>query len=383
MRKRGLTGDFWPSRKQELLLRAALLDEEPALAAWRELRPTLDIDRLEEGSFALLPLVYRRLQAAGVEDPSLGKLRGIYRHTWSRNQLALDRLKGVLRYLERAGVEAIPVRGASTLLRYYPEIGLRPMTEFELLVRERDAGEALRLLGRVGWSPADSARRLEASGWPALRLRGADGHTFVLHWRLLPEFDSPAAENGTEELFEAGFGLEAYGVGTRTLSPADELLHSSLTGARSAPFTNIQWIADSSTIVAATPDLDWGRLVEQANRRRAGLRMRDALTYLAGPLDVPVPNEVLRSLPAEQPTKRDVVAHKIGATGGKVAGEMPRALAQYIRSTTGRGALRTTAGVPRFLRDSWNLNHYWEMPLFAVRKGVSRLAARRRHASSA
>jgi Uncharacterised nucleotidyltransferase len=371
MRRRGLTGDFWPTREQEFLLRAALLEQEPALEAWQEVRPRLDIERLEEGSFALLPLIFRRLTEADVEDVSLGKLRGIYRHTWSRNQLALEELKVLLRVLRDGGLEAAPLRGAAVLLGYYPERGLRPVNELELFVPEGDAKKALRGLTAAGWTP----RRPTAEDWPAVRLFSS-GRTLVVHWRLLPEFDPEGRWNG--DFWSATRQFELDEVSTRMLAPADEFLHSTLTGARSAPFTTFQWIADARMILQAEPQFDWDRVVEQAAKRRAWLTLRDALTYLSNSLDTPIPAHVFDELDAAGPTRRDVVAHKTGAWGGKVAGELPRALAQYLRSTAGDGALRTVAGAPAFLRDTWKLDHTCQVPLLAAKKGFSRLAARGR-----
>ena len=60
---------FWPSQAQRQLLAVALGTGEEALAAWQALRPTLDLDNLEPGSFTLLPLVYRTLAECGNDDP--------------------------------------------------------------------------------------------------------------------------------------------------------------------------------------------------------------------------------------------------------------------------------------------------------------------------
>jgi hypothetical protein len=160
VRKRGLTGSFWPSKHQELLLKAALLDPEEAIPAWRSARATLDIDRLEPGSYSLMPLVYRSLRAANVDEPLMPRLKGIYRHTWSKNQLLGEDAAAALAALARAGVDALAIGGLSRL-RFYPELGLRTMTECEVLCRPDDVERALRALG---WAAGESV--------PARVLRG-------------------------------------------------------------------------------------------------------------------------------------------------------------------------------------------------------------------
>jgi hypothetical protein len=54
-----------------------------------------------------------------------------------------------------------------------------------------------------------------------------------------------------------------------------------------APEAAIRWIADAVTILSKG-DVDWGRVVDQAIRRRFVLRMSDALGYLRAVMAAPV-----------------------------------------------------------------------------------------------
>ena len=87
MSGRRLQGAFWPSRRERLVLVTALGEPDRALAAWQELRRDFDLQTTEDLAFAALPLVYRRLRAAGIDDPDLARLKGIYRSAWARNTL--------------------------------------------------------------------------------------------------------------------------------------------------------------------------------------------------------------------------------------------------------------------------------------------------------
>src|SRR2546430_1460846 len=69
-----LPGSFWPSERQKLLLRAALVGGDEGADAWRRLRPTFRLDDLDSASTALLPLLYRGVfrgvpEAAGGAEP--------------------------------------------------------------------------------------------------------------------------------------------------------------------------------------------------------------------------------------------------------------------------------------------------------------------------
>ena len=78
-------GGAWPSENQELLLRAGLLRGAEATDAWQRWQIANDINKIDQGSFRLLPLVYRNLSANSVNYPLTGRLKGIYRFTLYRN----------------------------------------------------------------------------------------------------------------------------------------------------------------------------------------------------------------------------------------------------------------------------------------------------------
>ena len=361
MRKRGLTGSFWPTPGQEDLLRAALLPEKQAVAAWGRARVGIDIDRLERGSYSLMPLVYRRLSEAGVDEPLLPRLKGIYRHTWSKNQVLLENLRVVTEKLREEGVEVLIVGGAARL-PYYDEVGVRTISEFELLVREVDLERALRA---AGWKGAPVPERV-ARGRSTVRVEGQEHTAFGLHWRFLPEF--PSADD--DLVWQAAAQTALEGIEGLVLDPADELLATCAGGARTALWANVQWIADAVVIIRSGR-LDWERLEGMALARRAALRMREALGYVGDLLQAPVPEEVCSALAAVPVTPRDRVAHRVSGSGGSALGELPGTLARYIRS--GEGVL----ALPRFLRDTWNVDRGWQLPVVAARKGAATIAARR------
>lgn len=76
MRITDSTGGCWPTPLQELLLKATLLKTNVALEAWEEWHGQEGLERLDNGSYRLLPLTYRNLQSLGYQDAVLMKLKG-------------------------------------------------------------------------------------------------------------------------------------------------------------------------------------------------------------------------------------------------------------------------------------------------------------------
>ena len=74
------------------MLRAALLQGEPALAAWNEWRRSVNLDVIDYGSHRMVPQLYRNLQRHTVKDPLMDRLKGVYRYYLYKNELLMNRM---------------------------------------------------------------------------------------------------------------------------------------------------------------------------------------------------------------------------------------------------------------------------------------------------
>jgi hypothetical protein len=375
----GLVGSFWPSSQQELLLRAALLDQERSVQAWQMLKPTLDIQRLERGSVVLLPLLYEKLQERGSTEAFVPRLKGVYRQVWYRNQLGLDALHDLLSSLGDAGVPGIVLGEGALIARYYGRLGVRPLDRPSVLVRPDRAAAALDALARSGWdaSPRGSERWREVE-----RPRAGKRRSCAVYWRALGELELSTDPDGAR-FWDAACPTEVRGVQTSTLDTTHELLWTCLAGARTGSTSRVQWVADAFTILqVAGSDVDWQKLVTEAVALRSALRLRDALAYLTAALDAPVPEAAVRELEATPSSRREQLAHRIAGHGGTLLGNLPATVAVHIVATRDENLMRTALTLPRALRREWGLDHVGQLPAAAARRGAAVVAAARarRHA---
>lgn len=375
----GLVGSFWPSAQQELLLRAALLDQERSVQAWQMLKPSLDIQRLERGSVVLLPLLYEKLQERGSTEAFVPRLKGVYRQVWYRNQLGLDALQDLLSSLRDAGVQAIVVGEGALIARYYRRLGVRPLDRPSVLVRPDRAAAALDALAQSGWdaSPRGSGRWRQVERVLAERRRSC-----AVHWRALSELELSTDLDGGR-FWDAACATEVRGVQTSTLDTTHEFLWTCIAGARTGSASRVQWVADAFTILqVAGSDVDWQKLVAEAVALRSALRLRDALAYLAAALDAPVPEAALRELEETPSTGRERLAHRIAGHGGTRLGNLPATVAGHVVATRDESLLRAALTLPQALRREWGLDHVGQLPAAAARRGAAVVAAARarRHA---
>jgi hypothetical protein len=383
MRRRDSGSSFWPSEQQTQLLRAALLDDDQAAGAWNGLRRDLDLDHLADGSYPIMPLIAARLPIIGPNDSLAARINGMRRHSWYRNQLALDRLASVLRTLQQVGIETMTMKGAAVATRYYSHLALRPVPELDVMVRARGASAALSALAAAGWAcrsrgPAVVLRR------GAVRLEDGDGRGCWLHWQVPPELLlAGEPTSSAEDFWDGAVTLQIDDVATRALNPTDELLQVCTAGATVDPGAHIQWVADAFMILrSAGAELEWARLVDQARRRRNALLLYDTLTYLSEALDAVIPSQILAQLDALPVMRRDAFLYRAPAWRSGPLGSLPTTMALYARQSEGEGAIATALGIPRFLRDTWELEHLWEVPFSAARKGLRRANLQRGTAGS-
>ena len=144
-------GGCWPTPFQELLLKATLLKTDAALRAWQEWFEQDGLDRLDNGSYRLLPMTYRNLQRLGYDDPVMMRLKGVSRRAWCENHMVFRRMAPVLAALHGAGISTLILKGAALTLLHYRDFGLRPMQDLDILVPEERALDSISLLEGQGW----------------------------------------------------------------------------------------------------------------------------------------------------------------------------------------------------------------------------------------
>jgi hypothetical protein len=351
------------------VLLTALAEPGRALAAWQELRPELDLQTIEDSVFAALPLVYRRLDGAGLDDPDLLRLKGIYRNTWTRNALLVERLRATAESFRAADVPMLLVGTLGAALRYYDSLGLRPTGYLELLVSEDDLTRGVRALGSAGWSTRGASRRRPAAPLP---LVDGEGRLCLLRTGLAPDFAAPSREPAEAPFWDAAADVESTGLRVRALSPGDDLLATIVMGARANPFRSVQWLVDAAMILRAPEQIDWDRLCRTGIERGQGLRLRDALGYLQQLLGSAPPTAVQESLDRRKPSARERLTY--ACTARAFPGLEP--LGEHLGATSGRSAWATAGTLPGFFRNRWDLEHTWQVPVDGGRRVVRRVLRR-------
>ena len=351
-------GASWPTSFQERLLVAALASPEEAATAWSGMPPEFSLDVLEPGSFELLPLVYRNLSEVGSDDARLPRLKGIYRRSWVKNNLLLERVREIAAVFAEADLPALFLEGPTFANRYYPDLGLRPTSTIHLLVHPSDGLRAVSRLGRVRWTA-----RAESSVYPGWRILFDDGGNICV-LRTSLAFDFVDAD---ESIWSAAGEAEGGEARVHMPNPTDALLSVLVSGARLSPSPRTQWIADAAMLLRVQ-EIDWERLCALGVAGGQTSRLRATLGYLRRLPIGPIPAEVFELLVRAQPLRRERLVYRL------VSGAPPRlagsaeVLAEHLVATRDESALRTMASLAGRLRERWGLKHSWQIPAAATRR---------------
>jgi hypothetical protein len=364
-----LSGSFWPTSTQEALLRLVLGERDQVGPRWRSLQP-LDIDTLDVGTFCILPLVYRRLSVAEVADPRVPRLAGTYRNTWYRNQLRLERLSRLVEVLRPRGIEPIVFGDASLAVVTYPQLGLRPIPQIDVMGRPSEVPLTRDAAVEAGWQPAGGGADYD-------RFIAEEGMMLVVHAGV-PRYIAGAigADMAFERLVARAQERRLGDVNVLTLDPADELLFACGLGAR-ATVPSIQWLLDAYHLLVSRKPLDTPHLLERARELRLVLPLRETLAYLDDVSELLSIEDLRAALDAEPASRSDVLGYRLaGAAIGRLGG-LPHTLALHLRTTADDSVVDTIGSLPRHLRAAWGVDRAASLPVVALKKTISRIVRRR------
>lgn len=295
----------------------------------------------------LAPLLSHRLRTLGLDSalpaPDAGRLREGYLSCAMRNVRLSHQLALLLGEMAAADLDVILLKGMHLAETVYGNIALRPMIDFDLLVRREDLARAVDLLRGMGydtenpfWVEAECEVNadmpgFQREGWPLLEL----------HWTI-ERPTSPFAID-VDGLWDRAQPATVAGAQTRVLCPEDLLLHLCLHTCFHHRFDmRLRPIIDvAQTLAHYGERLDWpvvrARAEEWGASKCLGLTLHFAQKLLAAA----VPQEHLAALQPEglDPAVEAWAEREILGAGRMAGVPMTENIARVWHGTGLRGRL--------------------------------------------
>jgi hypothetical protein len=290
--------DFGIGSQQVLLLEAAL-GQDKAMAAealdrwWAGIA---DFDDVRGTDANLFPQVYWNL-GSRIRDTTLrARLKGTARHHWVRNQYLATNGGQLLDVLGQAGIPVLLLKGAAIASTMDDDLGLRTMSDCDLLVPRSRAVEVIDILARSDLLEPGriDPRDLDVVHGVTLAMRKNQHANFDLHWR-------PLRSVGAVELAEEMFAnaRPATFAGRSCLAPCPEHLvfHAIAHGFDWSPYPRYDWLIDVIKVLRRSAGgFDWDELAATALRYRFACMVGAALEEARDEARIDIPDAILRRL---------------------------------------------------------------------------------------
>lgn len=286
----------FPLRDEELLLQAALLSNQEAIDAWEQWKTTIDINDINAASQKLLPLLYLNLKKHGISDPSMDKMKGIYRYLWVKNTSSFQGYVPFFQELNRRNIPFLFLKGGALLFHVYSDFGLRGMQDIDVLIEEEHIEKAHQILIQLDIPCKFLKFRAVRRITPTLRSI-IKGITFVnkehfeldLHWRVLIN----GGKDITESLWEKSSLVQMNGISFHLPRPEILFFHICQHGIEYNSEPTFRWIADALLLLRKTPNFCWDTLQTYARHYDENHSMENILFYLKEVfhIDCPLPVE--------------------------------------------------------------------------------------------
>jgi hypothetical protein len=215
------------------------------------------------------PLVYTHLKAADALTPSqtMREIKALFLRHRHANAVRGEALAEILDAFQSEEIESLFLKGAALAYLVYPQPGLRPMRDMDILVKKTDIQSALSSLEELGYSTeawAENNIPQDHHHIPGVA-RKAGGLTLSveIHHDLFPETRYYKSRQ-FDDLIDSAIPFQVHGVSALTLGYEDMLYHV-YRHACGPPLLasplRFVWVADIVSLVEKFSDeIDWEKL---------------------------------------------------------------------------------------------------------------------------
>lgn len=356
--------------QHRLLLRASLLDKDSAVAAFETWHEKADwAGDFDADTFQLLPQLYANLDRCGYDAPVMGRLRGIYRNTWYRNQQLLAVLQNLIKRLERSDIPTMLLGDAALMHGYCISPGTRNLGTLDILIPAEHAPAASEIMMAENWQIAAGSTDDLRYRQHACFTRG-DNHICTLYW-----YTPPRTGLSHKMSWERARPFRLNGIDTLIPDAPELLLHHVRYGLTERGSPTLPGLV-ALAIVARAEGMDWSVLTQLAGDNCMELKLFLALTTLKAELDTPVPDVTLSQLGEKEISLAEklelLAARRRPDAKDNFLGPMERLFLEYLQYTGKSGPAVMITELPGFLR-----YHYKTDSLIRIFANIALNGARR------
>ena len=322
------------------------------------------------------PLLYWKLSRSerfsSLPEETQNLLKILYAGTKMQNQRRFKDLKTLAGLFNQANISAVVLKGACFALANYPDIGLRPMSDMDLLIPKAKLAEAVRIAKRLGYEEAHS------EAFPTLRnfleqdivmlKRSEPFNILELHNSIL-----------VDKAFTFAVPVEWFWTHTEPfitiskvkfenlsiLSPTVQVLYTSAHAIlKHGEHVPLRWYYDLDLLVRFYGTrIDWDLLLSQAKNFEWSSALSAALLQTHSYFDTPIPDRILARLSESSDRYSSWIALRQEKPATRILEEL-----RYFKVMNWYGRIFKIAGLvipsPSYMRWRYKLKSLWLVPVY-------------------
>jgi hypothetical protein len=287
----------------ENLLRALTVEGQDGLEFALSWLDNLDLDSIDGSLHRLLPIFYKKLNQynlSGIPIKELGRLKGIYRYYFYKNNLIINESSKIFHALVEAKIEFMLLKGISLILGgYYQDYALRPIDDIDILVDKKNEKEVLVFLKRFGWQKLDTIQQQSHF------INKDYKYKINLHRYSLTQHCS----NFTDEDFWKYAEAKTFNDNTlRFPSPTDQVWHNCFHSIGYYAGPTILAVIDVINILKISQDtIDWERLIATLKKWEQTYSILNTFLYVDSIVQNLVPYWVIKNLSEVKVSKKEKI----------------------------------------------------------------------------
>lgn len=285
-------GKDFLSREWPLLLEACSLPRDPdkisAAAAGVRDSESLLLLADEHGVIPHLTAALNTVADLHIQASFLDTLRERQRAHLLFTLAMTAELFRILELLNKAGVDAMVVKGPVLSQRAYGGPAARRYGDLDLLLRHADVCRATEILIAANYESRVAAEAIRTGKVPGEYQFCRPGTTVILELHTEHTLRYYPRPIPIEKYFQRKTTLRLDGQAVPVLSAEDEFVLISIHGTKHF-WERLMWISDIAAMVHHHPELDWGMIRQSAEGVRAERMIHLALLLAKHFLRVPIP----------------------------------------------------------------------------------------------
>jgi hypothetical protein len=321
--------------------------------------------------------MYWKLKDSPVEVPpsTFNFLRSTYYQTLAQNTLMYQELERILKALDRAGIEVIVLKGAALAATVYADIGLRPMGDLDLLVKDEQLPRALEVILSMGYveEPIPHEEFNRQIGYDVHLWRESNHNLKVeVHWGLITGgyvWFGPTMGWVWEQAEDWYPNVKSLHNNCLVLSFESSLLYLSahLMLQHGIEQARLVWFFDLHQLISQSEKEEgWDRLVEQFWENRWLPALRATLTQVQLLFDTALPDGILANFSRREtdcPEFNGLFRHRVSRIRTKAADVWE--LSSLLKpSEKIKFVITMVVPSPRYIRWRYNPKPAWLWPLY-------------------